>query len=97
MLRHCQFEVHALQVLHAAELSPVETGDLRLIEAETGEAIEVTANESLLRRSREQVEAFNEELERFCLKRGIAHARVLSDVPFEDVVLRVLRDGVMVK
>lgn len=97
MLRHCQFEVHALQILHPAELSPVETGDLRLLETETGAVMDVTANESLLRRYREQVDAFNEALERFCLKRGIAHARVLSDVPFEDVVLRVLRDGVMVK
>jgi uncharacterized protein (DUF58 family) len=95
LLRHSQFEVHALQVLDPAELSPSEVGDLRLLEPETGAALEVTANEQLLRRYREEVAAFNEALERFCLQRAIAHARVTCDVPFEDIVLRVLRDGVM--
>jgi uncharacterized protein (DUF58 family) len=97
LLRHNQFDVHVLQVLHPAELAPTELGDLRLVETEGGKALEITANESLLRRYREEVEAFNEALEKFCLQRGVAHAQVLSDVPFEDVVLRALRDGIMVK
>ena len=97
LLRHSQFDVHALQVLHPAELAPTELGDLRLLETERGGAIEITANEHLLRRYREEVDAFNEALEKFCLQRGIAHARVMSDVPFEEVVLKVLRDGIMVK
>jgi uncharacterized protein (DUF58 family) len=97
LLRHSQFEVHALQVLHPAELAPAALGDLRLLDAESGAALDVTANESLLRSYREEIAAFNDGLERFCLQRGIAHVRVLCDVPFEDVVLRVLREGLMVK
>ena len=30
-------------------------------------------------------------------RRSIAFARVMTDVPFEDVVLRALRDGVMTR
>jgi uncharacterized protein (DUF58 family) len=97
LLRHSQFDVHVLQILHPAELAPVELGDLRLVEAEQGGALEITATEGLLRRYREEIDAFNEALEKFCLQRGVAHARVLCDVPFEDVVLKVLRDGVMMK
>jgi len=96
-LLHSQFDVHVLQVLHPAELEPTALGDLRLVETERGGALEITANEALLRRYREEVTAHNEALEKFCLRRGVAHARVLCDVPFEDVVLRVLRDGIMVK
>jgi uncharacterized protein (DUF58 family) len=97
LLRHAQFEVHALQFLHPAELEPEDLGDLRLMEAETGAALEVTVNETLLRRYREEFTTFNEGLDRFCLQRGIACARVMSDVPFEDTVLRVLRGGIILK
>jgi hypothetical protein len=94
-LRHAQFEVHVVQILAPDELAPPETGDLRLIDAETGNAMEVTATESVLRRYREQIGDFNAALEQHCLRRGIAHARVTTDAPFEDLVLRVLRDGIM--
>lgn len=97
LLRHDQFDVHVLQVLHPAELAPEELGDLRLVETEGSRTLEITANEALLRRYREEISAFNDALEKFCRQRGLAYARVLCDVPFEDVVLRALRDGIMVK
>jgi uncharacterized protein (DUF58 family) len=97
LLRHAQFQVHAIQVLDPAELSPVDVGDLRLREVESGNAIDVTADESLLRRYRSEISTFNSGLEKFCRQRGVAHAQVLADVPFQDVVLRVLRDGVMLR
>jgi uncharacterized protein (DUF58 family) len=97
ILRHSQFDVHALQVLSPAELSPEATGDLRLQEPEAGASIELTANETLLRRYRDEIDGFNTALESHCLSRGIAFARVTTDVPFEDIVLRVLRDGVLIR
>ncbi len=97
VLRHCQFEVHALQLLAPAEMAPATTGDLRLHEAETGAVVDITANETLLRRYREEITSFNAGLESFCLRRGVAFARVATDIPFEDVVLRALRDGVMIR
>ena len=97
LLRHAQFQAHALQILDPAELAPTELGDLRLMEAETGAALEVTANESLLRRYREEVATYNSGLETFCKQRGIAHALVTTSAPFEDIVLRALRDGVMLR
>jgi uncharacterized protein (DUF58 family) len=97
LLRHAQFEVHALQILDPAELSPVDTGDLRLRETETGTLLDVTANEALLQRYRAEVEKFNAGLEKFCRQRGIAHASVLADAPFQDVILRALRNGMMLR
>jgi len=64
---------------------------------ESGTAMDITANEKLLRRYREEITAFNDALESFCLRRGIAFAQVTTDVPFEDIVLRALRDGVMIR
>ena len=97
LLRHAQFQTHALQVLDAAELSPQQTGDLRLRESETGTILDVTANEGLLQRYKREIATYNEGLERFCRQRGIAHALVLADTPFQEVVLRALRDGVMIR
>jgi uncharacterized protein (DUF58 family) len=97
VLRYNHFDVHLIQVLEPAELDPKQTGDLRLIEAETGAAFEVTANESLLRQYREEVARFLDGLAAFCVERGLGYARALTDVPFEDLVLRVLRDGRIVK
>jgi uncharacterized protein (DUF58 family) len=97
LLRYHQFDVHIVQVLDAAELRPPVSGDLRLTECETGEICEITATEDLLARYHEQVDAFLRDLEAFCLRRGIGSAITTTDIPFEDLVLRVLRDGVMLK
>ena len=45
MLRHSQFDVHALQILAPEELAPAITGDLNLHEIETAFAMDITAND----------------------------------------------------
>ena len=97
VLRYNHFDVHLVQILDPSELNPTSTGDLRLIEAETGGALEVTANDGLLRRYRAEVSRFLDGLSTFCLERGIGYAKAMTDVPFEDLVLRVLRDGRIIK
>ncbi len=97
LLRHHHFEVHLVQVLDPAELSPGELGDLRLTECETGESCEITVSESLVSNYRKAIAAWLGEIEQFCHQRAIGYARAGTEVPFEDLVLRVLRDGVMLR
>ena len=97
MLQHAQFDVHVIQVLEPAELSPVETGDLRLVESESGASLEVTANEAVLDRYRAEIAAYNAGLKAFCRRRAISHASTTCDLPFEDVVLKNLRDGMILR
>jgi uncharacterized protein (DUF58 family) len=97
ILRYHQFEVHVVQVLHPGELRPELSGDLRLTECETGAVYDLTASDALVRAYRDQVDAFLENLEQFCLQRGVGYALAPTEVPFEDLVLRVLRDGVMLR
>jgi uncharacterized protein (DUF58 family) len=97
LLRHHQFEIHIVPVLDPAELRPPVAGDLRLSDCETGETFEVTATQALLARYHEQIDAFLRGLEAFCLRRGIGCAIATTEIPFEDLVLRVLRDGVMLR
>ena len=97
LLRYNNFEVHVIQTLDPAELRPRDSGDLRLVEAETGEVFEVTANDALLRRYEREIDSFLENIEAFCLRRGVGHAQVTTAMPFEELVLRVLRDGMILK
>jgi uncharacterized protein (DUF58 family) len=97
VLLHSHFELHTLQILAPEELAPDAVGDLNLRDIENGGAMDVTTTEELLRCYREEIKKHNAALESFCLRRGIAHARVTTDVPFEDTVLLALRDGVMLR
>lgn len=97
LLRHSQFEVHTIQILEPAELSPSHVGDLTLLETETTRSLDLTVSENLIRQYRDEIAAFNSSLEKFCLQRAIVPARVTTDFPFEDIVLRILRDGMMLQ
>ena len=70
---------------------------MRLIESESGEAYEVTATEALLKRYHSEIDAFLARTASFCVEKGIAYAQATTAVPFEDLVLRVLRDGRMIQ
>lgn len=97
VLRYNQFDVHVIQVVDPAELRPDARGDLRLIDSESAATFEVTADEALLRRYEDSIDAFLTTLEKFCVTRGIGYARASTAVPFEELVLRVLRDGSMIE
>lgn len=97
VLQHHHFEVHLVHVLAPAELEPTALGDLRLSECETGGVCDVTASPAVVADYRKAIAAWLEEIEQFCLRRSIGYARATTEVPFEDLVLRVLRDGVMLR
>ncbi len=97
LLQGQRFQAQVIQVLDPAELEPELLGDLRLSDAEGGEAREVTVDEAMLRRYRERMGRFLEELETSCNRRAIPYARASTAVPFEEIVLRVLREGRLLK
>lgn len=92
-LLYQRYELQLVQVLDPAELSPGLLGDLRLTDAETGQIREVTVNETLTRAYEREVEDFLAGLENFCARRGIGLRRAMTDMSFEDFVLRTLRGG----
>jgi uncharacterized protein (DUF58 family) len=97
VLRYHQFDVHVIQVLDPAELDPTLSGDLRLIDSESGAPFELTADPAMLRRYRAEIGRFVESIESYCQKRQCGYALASTVIPFEDLVLRVLRDGRIVR
>ena len=97
LLQYEQFDVQVLHVLDPLELDPSATGDLRLSEAESGTSLEITADSALLARYRQEMQDFVHSLSEHCRKRGMAYAQASTAVPFEDLALRVLRDGMILQ
>ncbi|MGB8353701.1 MAG: DUF58 domain-containing protein [Chthoniobacteraceae bacterium] len=97
LLRYNQFETSIVQVLDPAELQPALLGDLRLVESETGQQFEVTADQSLLKRYQREMQDFLKGVEEICRKRHINYSQATTAIPFDDLVLRLLREGRHVK
>jgi uncharacterized protein (DUF58 family) len=97
LLRYEQFETHVIQLLDPAELAPEATGDLRLVDPETGASLDLTADETLVAGYRREMDAFLDRAADYCARRGHGYARAFTDQPFEDVVLRTLREGFILR
>ena len=96
-LRQQQFEVSALQVIDPAELDPALSGDVRLVDAETGTAFDLLADPRILDSYRAEFHRFTDHVEKECRRRAIGFIQTTTAVPFEDLVLRVLRERQLVQ
>jgi uncharacterized protein (DUF58 family) len=85
--------VFLVHILAEEEIAPPLAGDVRLVDVETGESVEITADPDTLRLYAEAVEEFTQGVERFCARCGIDYLRTLSSVPAEVLVTRYLRQG----
>jgi uncharacterized protein (DUF58 family) len=95
MLLERRFDVHVVHVLDPAELNPDLAGDLRLHDAETGEARDVTVDGEALRGYRERLARFLERVETFCRSHEVGYHRVSTETPVEEFVVAQLRGRVV--
>jgi len=90
-LRHAGLEVFVVHVLAEEDLVPPAAGELRLVDAETGESVEVTVDARLVGEFVAQRDAFLEAARTFCARHGLSYVRATPAVPVEELVLRYLR------
>ncbi len=93
LLRYHRFEPFVLQVVDPGEARPSLLGDLEIIDCETGEVREVTVSPRLLAAFAREHQALCEGLEAFCSARGIPCFRAETSTPFDELILRVFREG----
>jgi uncharacterized protein (DUF58 family) len=93
LLLHHRLDVVAVQVSAPDELAPSLRGDVVLRDIETGETRELTVTPALLVEYARRHEALVRGLEGFCRERGTPFFAVVSDQPFDAVVLRMFRAG----
>jgi uncharacterized protein (DUF58 family) len=89
-------ELHVFHLLSPADIRPALSGDVLLVDAETGEQVPLSVDEEVLDRYEATVHEWAEELEQVCRRMGAGYTRVPTTLPLEDLVLRDLRrDGVL--
>ena len=93
LLRYHRFEPTVMQVWSQAEAKPTLRGDLELVDVESGESREVTVSERQLAAFARAHADYCAQLEAFCGARAIPYYRADVAIPFEDLVLRMFREG----
>lgn len=88
------WDVFCTQCLAPEELRPLEAGlegDVRLEDAEGGDDRDVTITAPLVRRYRQRLEEYCDELRATCARLGVGSARVSTDVDMEQLLIEYLR------
>jgi uncharacterized protein (DUF58 family) len=84
-------EVFFVQVLSDIELEPDIEGDLRLLDSESGAAVEVTANSYVIKEYKQNLSKHNDAIREALLRIGGRYALVRATDSLEDVVKQVFR------
>ena len=91
------YEVSVFHLLAPDEMDPPLAGDLRLIDAETGDPQDVTLDGGLRDLYRKRVAAWRDEIEHYCLKRRVNYIPVTTDLAWDELVLYHLRRRGLIK
>jgi uncharacterized protein (DUF58 family) len=84
-------EIAILHVLSPDEVEPPLGGDLRLLDVETGEPQEVTIDGGMRALYRHWLEEWRDEIRATCRARDAHYVPIVTDTPFDRVVLYDLR------
>ena len=93
-LRYRRYEPNIIQVHDALEASPKLLGDLQLVDMESGSVREVTISESILRRYKSKFAEFLATLRTYCTGNGFGCTIAPTAVPFDALILRMMREAV---
>ncbi|HEX7225996.1 MAG TPA: DUF58 domain-containing protein [Candidatus Limnocylindria bacterium] len=85
----CQLSV--LHLLAPDEIEPDVPPDARLVDHETGHAVEVSGDDDLVDRYRTRLAEWQGEISAFVARRGGAYVTVASDLDLADLLFDVLR------
>ncbi len=92
-----QMDVYVIQILSQEEIEPDVTGDLKLVDVEDEDVAEITVNAALLRRYKQNLDAYRAALHDFCTRRGVSALFTSTEVPFDRLVLTYLRQRGLVR
>ena len=90
-------EVTVVHVLDPHELRPDLSGELELVDAETGDLVEITVGEEALRAYEERVVAWCQSIKDALASFGVTYILADSSVPLESLMLSELRQRRLVR
>jgi uncharacterized protein (DUF58 family) len=84
-------ELVILHILGRDEIDPPIEGDLRLVDAESGDRVDVTLDMTTVDAYRARLAAWQADLADLAARRAAAYVPLISDVPLADVIFAELR------
>lgn len=96
LLRYHRHEPTVLQILDPRDADPPLLGDVELYDVETSALRDVTLTESAVRAYRERFAQYCDELNTYAHGHGMLYFKASIDVPFDELVLQLLRRGGLV-
>jgi uncharacterized protein (DUF58 family) len=91
LLRHHRYEPHVVQIYDRRDAQPDVKGDVELVDSETGAIQKVTITERNLRQYDRIFGEFLESVRKYCNTYGIGATRSMTDIPFDELLLRMMR------
>lgn len=85
------YEIVILHLLSPDEVNPPMTGDLRLVDVETGQAQEISLDPSMHQLYTARLDEWRQEIQAETRKRGAHYLSIETDTPWEKVILQDLR------
>src|SRR5438132_12418090 len=93
ILRHFRHDIFVIHIASHEEINPLLKGELQLVDSESNVSREITITPSLLSAYRAEFEKFCEGIESYCGKYQLGYVRTATDFHFEELVLKVFRQG----
>ncbi|MBN1562201.1 MAG: DUF58 domain-containing protein [Anaerolineae bacterium] len=90
-------EITAIQVLSPDEVNPQVTGDLKLIDVETGIPQDVTVDDAMKQLYVERLQAWQMAINAYCTRRGIHYIATDTSTTWEQLILSELRQARVVQ
>ncbi len=92
-LRHQRFEPHVIQVHTQEEAHPTWVGDLELHDVESQQQRHVVVTKARIEQYEKLFENFNRDIQQYCRTYGLSLTRATTDVPFDAVLLKMMRSA----
>ena len=90
MKKHQILVVH---IIDQQESSPSASGDITLRDVEGGHERKIFLDPELVRRYQQELHRYLGQIEAICASRQIDYLRTTTQIPFEDFVLKTLRQA----
>lgn len=84
-------DLYVIQVLAPEEIDPTLRGDLKLRDVEDEDLAEVTISQPLLKKYKQNLTAYCQDLKNHCTRRGISYLFTNTRVAFDVLVMSYLR------
>jgi uncharacterized protein (DUF58 family) len=93
ILRTLGHDVFAVHLVAQADRDPSSIGEVRFVDAETGERRDIDITPQLAEAYRGAWQAHTDAIEQFCGRYDIGYVRADAERPFEEIILQAFRQG----